>query len=220
LQVLSTKYDPQVLQQFFERRPFLVWGRLAEIIFRSLALYLRTLIKHGPKRSVQSSADELCTLLASLGPTFIKLGQTLSTREDIVGKDLARTLSGLQMSAPPFEDALAHEVIRLELHGEPEDLYADFSGTHVAAASLGQVYQGKLPQERLSTSAHPCTVAIKVQRPNMLGSIALDVYTLRLGLGLVRKLAKINSDLRKIADEVGSGLFAELDYRVEAAQVH
>lgn len=211
-QALTTKYDPEALQRFFERRPLLVWRRLIEISLRFLALHLRTLAKHGG--GFRWPADELCALLASLGPTFIKLGQTLSTREDIIGKDLARTLSALQMSAPPFEDALAHELIRTELHGDPEDLYETFSGTHVAAASLGQVYRGTVLNGDASMP-----VAVKVQRPNMLGSIALDVYTMRLGLGLVRRLAKINSDLRKIADEVGAGLFAELDYRVEALQV-
>lgn len=212
VQALSTDYDPEASERFFSQRPLLVWRRLAEISARLGGLYLRAFLRG----SARPASDDLCALLATLGPTFVKLGQTLSTREDLIGRDLARSLSGLQMAAPPFDDAVAFQVIRAELHDEPRGLYQRFPDTHVAAASLGQVYQAEL--HNLDNSSEDL-VAVKVQRPNLLGSIALDVYALRIGLGVVRRLAKINSDLRKIADEVGAGLFAELDYRVEASQV-
>ena len=212
MQALSTQYDPDASERFFSQRPLLVWRRLGEVTARVAGLYLRAFLRG----SRTPASDDLCALLATLGPTFVKLGQTLSTREDLIGRDLARTLSNLQMSAPPFDDAIAFSVIRDELHGDPRHLYQRFPETHAAAASLGQVYQAEL--HNLENSSEDL-VAVKVQRPDLLGSIALDVYALRLGLAAVRRVAKINSDLRKIADEVGAGLFAELDYRVEASQV-
>ena len=222
-------------------------------------------------RSVRNPpGDELSALLASLGPTFVKLGQTLSTREDLIGKDVARKLSALQMAAPPFDDAVAYALITSELGAEPQQLYGELSASPVAAASLGQVYRGTVEPGHATAPVHLSApdaseaaaaaasngaasrestfsvtraryaralassaaaggdrtqavgewdVAVKVQRPDLLGSIALDVYVLRLTLGAVRRLAGINSDIRNIADEVGRGLFAELDYRVEASQV-
>jgi aarF domain-containing kinase len=220
--VLSRQYDPEVLESFFSNRQLLVWERLANITVRFALLYVRGFLHGGQAAALNPPSDVLCDLLATLGPTFVKLGQTLSTREDIVGKDLARTLSDLQMAAPPFEDSIAHSVIKSELKSELEILYDVFTDTHVAAASLGQVYRAKLRRSSNGTEGDGTLfdVAVKVQRPDLLGSIALDVYVLRLALGLLRKAAKINSDIRSIADEVGRGLFAELDYRVEASQVH
>lgn len=98
-----------------------------------------------------------------------------------------------------------------ELGCDPNVAFQDISETSIAAASLGQVYQAHLaPSGALA--------AVKVQRPDLLGSIALDVYLLRSALGWVRRITRINSDIRSIADEVGRGLFSELDYRVEARQ--
>lgn len=159
-----------------------------------------------------SLAGEISGFLSRTGPTFIKLGQTLSTREDLVGRDVARALADLQMAAPPFPDAVAMDLIEAELGGLPAEVFDTFSQRYVAAASMGQVYKATLR----STGEE---VAVKVQRPDLLEGIALDVYVLRLCLGTIRYLAKINSDIRTIADEVGAGLFAELDYTVEASQV-
>lgn len=206
MQGLTTSYDAEELISYFSRRPWSVLGRLIHVTQQFANLYVS--LKFSPKDAL---SDELCRFLSSLGPTFVKLGQTLSTREDLVGRDIARALSDLQMAAPPFSDSLAYDVISNELGASPGTKYQTLSEKHVAAASLGQVYKG--------TARTGESVAVKVQRPNVLDSIALDVYVLRLGLGLVRTMAGINSDIRNIADEVGKGLFAELDYTVEATQV-
>eukprot|EP00892_Ulva_mutabilis_P007547 jgi/Ulvmu1/5164/UM021_0181.1 len=205
--VLSTQYDAQVLNKFFRERPWLVIGRVLDVTKQALLLFLK--LKLSGKDV--SLAGEISGFLSRAGPTFVKLGQTLSTREDLVGKDVARALADLQMAAPPFPDPVAMDLIAVELGGLPAEVFDTFSQRYVAAASMGQVYKATL---RSSGEA----VAVKVQRPDLLGSIALDVYVLRLSLGAVRFLAKINSDIRNIADEVGRGLFAELDYTVEAKQ--
>jgi aarF domain-containing kinase len=207
MQGLTTKYDAEILASYFSRRPWSVVGRLVQVTQQLVSLYFS--LKFSPSKNDLS--DELCSFLSSLGPTFVKLGQTLSTREDLVGRDIARALADLQMAAPPFDDDIAYDVISQELGASPKAKFQTLSEQHVAAASLGQVYKGTIRTGE--------AVAVKVQRPDVLDGIALDVYVLRLGLGLVRTLAGINSDIRNIADEVGKGLFAELDYTVEATQV-
>lgn len=208
MQVLSTKYDADAVSKFFRERPWLVVGRVLDVAKQGILLFLK--LKLSGKDV--SLAGEICGFLSRAGPTFVKLGQTLSTREDLVGKDVARALADLQMAAPPFPDAIAMDLIAAELGGLPAEVFDTFTQRYVAAASMGQVYKATL---RSSGEE----VAVKVQRPDLLVSIALDVYVLRLGLGAVRYLARINSDIRNIADEVGAGLFAELDYTVEANQV-
>ena len=209
MQELTTNYNADALMSYFARRPWSVLGRLIQVTQQFVNLYIS--LKVFPSKNESSLADELCSFLSSLGPTFVKLGQTLSTREDLVGREIARALADLQMAAPPFSDRVAYDVISHELGESPTAKFQSLSERHVAAASLGQVYKG--------TARTGESVAVKVQRPNVLDGIALDVYVLRLGLGVVRKLAGINSDIRGIADEVGKGLFAELDYTVEATQV-
>lgn len=208
MQELSTSYDADVVNAFFKGRPWLVAGRVLDVAKQGVSLFLK--LKLGGKEV--SLAGEISGVLSRAGPTFVKLGQTLSTREDLVGRDVARALADLQMAAPPFPDAVAMDIITAELGGLPAEIFGTFSQRYVAAASMGQVYKATLK----STGEE---VAVKVQRPDLLGSIALDVYVLRLCLGAIRFLAKINSDVRSIADEVGAGLFAELDYTVEASQV-
>lgn len=116
-----------------------------------------------------------------------------------------------QDGAPPFPTTTALQIIQQELGDSPDRIFSQISTEPIAAASLGQVY-------RAVTADTGEEVAVKVQRPNMLPSIALDVYILRVLLGIVRNAAKINSDIRDIADEVGEGLYGELDYWREARQ--
>ena len=242
MQELSTTYDAAALDAFFARRPLLVWRRLATVSTSVAALLVRSFLRGGMRGLKSPPGEEVCALLAALGPVAVKAGQTLSTRQDLIGRELAGALSELQMAAPPFPDEVAYALIAEQLDAAPAALYAQLSASPVAAASLGQVYKGTVAQTPSVTAhssntaaagkaavAHRASngsavagaqeVAVKVQRPDMLGSIALDVYVMRRALGLVRRLARINTDLRAVADEVGQGLFAELDYRVEASQV-
>lgn len=92
--------------------------------------------------------------VSDLGPLWVKLGQTLAVRPDVVGPRLAAALSGLQESAPPFPTATAAHIIQQELGAPPAQLFAWWSGP-VAAASLGQVYQAAL-------KADGSVVAVKV----------------------------------------------------------
>ena len=149
--------------------------------------------------------------LTALGPAYIKFGQVLSTRPDIVGPDLSRQLRVLQDKLPPFPEAEARAEIGREL-GEPvEALFAEFSGP-VAAASLAQVHRA-----RLREGGRP--VAIKVLRPGIERAFLRDVDAFYLAARMIEILAPFTRRLRPTAviahfEGVVQG---ELDLRMEAA---
>ncbi|XP_024003876.1 uncharacterized protein LOC18027260 isoform X2 [Eutrema salsugineum] len=144
-----------------------------------------------------------------LGPTFIKVGQSLSTRPDIIGTEISKELSELHDRIPPFPWPEAAKIIEEELGAPVESFFSQFSQETVAAASFGQVYRGR--------TLDGSDVAVKVQRPDMRHAVLRDIYILRLGLGVVRKIAKRENDIRVYADELGKGLAGELDFTLEAA---
>ncbi|MFM7711799.1 MAG: AarF/UbiB family protein, partial [Microcystis sp.] len=107
-------------------------------------------------------------ILTCLGPTFIKVGQALSTRPDLVRKDFLDELVKLQDQLPPFDNDIAFALIETELGMPVEKAYREISPTPVAAASLGQVYKAILPTGE--------EVAVKVQRPGLRALLSLDLY--------------------------------------------
>ena len=155
-------------------------------------------------------AAQLRQILTDLGPTFIKVGQALSIRPDLIHKDFLEELTLLQDQLPPFPTAEAFALIEAEL-GQPVDkIYKDITPAPVAAASIGQVYQGHLWSGE--------EVAIKVQRPRLVHTFTLDLYLLRqfaIWFGPQLPL-HLNHNLSLIVDEFGTKLFEELDYGNEA----
>nr|KJB73603.1 hypothetical protein B456_011G240500 [Gossypium raimondii]KJB73604.1 hypothetical protein B456_011G240500 [Gossypium raimondii] len=137
------------------------------------------------------------------------VGQSLSTRPDIIGPEISKALSELHDQIPPFPRPLAVKIIEEELGSPIGSFFSYISEEPVAAASFGQVYRG--------CTLDGSDVAVKVQRPNLRHVVVRDVYILRLGLGLLQKIAKRKSDPRLYADELGKGLVGELDYTLEAA---
>ena len=118
----------------------------------------------------------------SLGPTFIKVGQALSTRPDLIRKDFLEELIKLQDQLPPFDSARAFEIIEAELDRKISATYSEISPEPVAAASLGQVYRARL----LTGEA----VAVKVQRPNLLPVLSLDLYLMRWAAGWLARCCR------------------------------
>ncbi|XVE99333.1 hypothetical protein REPUB_Repub03eG0189500 [Reevesia pubescens] len=147
--------------------------------------------------------------MLSLGPTFIKVGQSLSTRPDIIGPEISKALSELHDQIPPFPRHLAMKIIEEDLGSPIGSFFSYISEEPVAAASFGQVYR--------ASTLDGFDVAVKVQRPNLRHVVVRDIYILRLGLGLLQKIAKRKNDPRLYADELGKGLVGELDYTLEAA---
>ncbi|MEM8614434.1 MAG: AarF/ABC1/UbiB kinase family protein [Cyanobacteria bacterium P01_H01_bin.105] len=151
-------------------------------------------------------AAQLRKILTDLGPTFIKVGQALSTRPDLVNPKFLDELIKLQDQLPPFNSQVAQWIIEKELGRTPDEVYSYISPEPVAAASLGQVYKA-----RLYTGED---VAVKVQRPGLVPIICRDLYLLRWAAGWIAPWLPLNlgHDLTLIVDEFGSKLFEEIDY--------
>lgn len=158
----------------------------------------------------RSRARECAELLAQLGPAFIKAGQALSTRPDIVPPLLLEELAQLQDQLPGFDSALAMACIEEDLGAPVDEIFAQLDREPISAASLGQVHRGRLRNgER---------VAVKVQRPGLREQITLDLYIVRnIAAWMNTNVGLIRSDLVALIDELGKRVFEEMDYLNEAA---
>ncbi|KZV24276.1 hypothetical protein F511_01758 [Dorcoceras hygrometricum] len=212
---LPETYDLQEVTDYFTLRPHIVALRLLEVFtaFVSAAIKYRISGINSASNKDAISKNNFGTILKetmlNLGPTFIKAGQSLSTRPDMIGSDISKALSELHDQVPPFPRAEAMKIIEEDLGSPVEAFFSCFSEEPVAAASFGQVYK--------ASTLDGFQVAVKVQRPNLRHVVVRDIYILRLGLGLLQKIAKRKSDPRLYADELGKGLLGELDYNLEAA---
>ncbi|MEM9537879.1 MAG: AarF/ABC1/UbiB kinase family protein [Cyanobacteria bacterium P01_E01_bin.42] len=204
-------YDPDFIMDYYQKRPFSVFGRIFTILRCFLGFIFglwwdklwNNVAGNEKKRAVQ-----LREILTRLGPTYIKVGQALSTRPDLISAVYMDELARLQDQLPPFTNELAYQFIEEELGDRPEDIYAELSPQPVAAASLGQVYKGKLKTGE--------TVAVKVQRPDLIESISLDVYIMRrLAIWAQNNIKRLRSDVVGIADEFAGRIFEEMDYELE-----
>jgi predicted unusual protein kinase regulating ubiquinone biosynthesis (AarF/ABC1/UbiB family) len=204
-------YDPEAIMSFYRQRPFQVLGRLWDILVPFLwfgLLLWWDKVTGSAEKKKRRRAVQLRDTITKLGPTYIKVGQALSTRPDLVPAIYMEELARLQDQLPPFDNAIAYRFIEEELGDRPEAIYAELSPKPVAAASLGQVYKGKLKTGE--------TVAVKVQRPDLLRRITLDVYIMRsLALWAQANIKRIRSDLIGIADEFAGRIFEEMDYSQE-----
>lgn len=188
-----------------------------------------------------TNARRLAAALELLGPTYVKFGQALGSRPDVVPPSLARALSSLQDDMAPFENDVAKEIIRGELSGEANDgekdsingignddleaLLSSLTEHPVAAASIGQVYKARLPGRG--------DVAVKVQRPDVRRLVERDAELLLAVARLVEAIPAppssssdvsrgqsarlINTELVAATQEFMSRIFEELDYRNEAS---
>src|SRR5215218_5279767 len=154
--------------------------------------------------------QHLREMLDELGPTFVKFGQLLSTRPDIVPPDVVAELRGLQDDVRPFAFADVERVVREELGQPIERLFREFDHHALAAASIGQVHRAVLPNGK--------RVAVKVQRPNAPRQIESDIQLLRQAARLAKERVRALDfiDTREIVDEFGRSIRQELDYRLEA----
>lgn len=201
-------YDPQQIAAHYQDKLGQVLQRILAVIVPVLSLIFA--LWWDKRRGIvvenhRPIAIQLRELLTKLGPAYIKIGQALSTRPDLVPPIYLEELTKLQDQLPAFPNEIAYQFIKEELGGLPEDIYSEISPHPIAAASLGQVYKG-----RLKTGEE---VAIKVQRPDLRERITIDLYILRILAGWVQKNVKrVRSDLVGILDELGSRIFEEMDY--------
>ncbi|MBE9197622.1 MULTISPECIES: AarF/ABC1/UbiB kinase family protein [unclassified Nodularia (in: cyanobacteria)] len=203
------RYNSDAIARHYRYRPWLAWGRMLQVIW-SFAIFIFSLKWDEWQDKVEQNkgkrATQLRELLTRLGPTFIKVGQALSTRPDLIRKDFLEELIKLQDQLPPFDSAIAYQIIETELDRPISEVFSELSASPVAAASLGQVYRG-----RLLTGEE---VAVKVQRPNLRPVITLDLYLMRWIAGWLAPWLPLNlgHDLTLIVDEFGIKLFEEIDY--------
>lgn len=204
------RYDAKAIAKYYRNRPWLVIWRAIAIIF-SFVGFLFGLkwdewLKVEPGHVANRRATQLRHIITRLGPTFIKVGQALSTRPDLIRKDFLEELIKLQDQLPPFENAIANSIIEAQLGRTISEIFSEITPEPIAAASLGQVYRA-----RLHTGEE---VAVKVQRPNLLPTITLDLYLMRWAASWLAPWLPLNlgHDLSLIVDEFGIKLFEEIDY--------
>ncbi len=174
-----------------------------------LSLPRRIILRVPPPRPI-SIPERLCQAMIELGPTFIKLGQLLSTRPDLLPPEFVAELDKLQDTVPPFPAEIAIATIETEL-GRPIDmLFQEFYTTPLAAASLGQVHAARMPTGE--------QVVVKVQRPDIQHIIATDLAILADLAALAQERTELGKqyDLVELAWEFSAMLRSELDYRQEA----
>ena len=203
------KYDKEAIAKYYGSRPWIAIWRTIQIIASFTGLLLGCqwdIITNQIEKNKLKRASSLREILTKLGATFIKVGQALSTRPDLVRKDFLEELVKLQDQLPPFDNAIAFKIIEQQLGRTVDEAFQEISEKPVAAASLGQVYKA-----RLHTGE---TVAVKVQRPSLKPTLTLDLYLMRLGAKLLGPFLPLNlgHDLTLIVDEFGTKLFEEIDY--------
>ena len=201
-------YTPEANSAYWSTRPVAVVKRMMEVSSSLGAWFVMGRLR-GVNIPKDERADSLRLILTKLGPTFIKIGQALSSRPDTLPPEFLQELEKLQDKLPPFSTELALQMIEEELGRPVSEVFSSISDFPVAAASLGQVYKAYLKRDGSE-------VAVKVQRPGVKTSIALDVLVLRQLAGIVRKWRNVNSDLPALIDEWAASLFKELDYCEEA----
>jgi ubiquinone biosynthesis protein len=155
------------------------------------------------------SPDVLRSVLERLGPTFIKLGQVLSLRADVVGEGLAKELSKLQSDAEPFPYEEARRIFKEQTGRFPEDVFKSFEEKPVAAASLAQVHRAVLNDGT--------EVAVKIQRPGIRKMIEQDVHLFYYLAGLAERFIP---ELRfyqpvRVVKEFADWTLRELDFAIE-----
>jgi ubiquinone biosynthesis protein len=161
-------------------------------------------------QEISEKAESFAADLEAMGPTFIKLGQLLSTRFDLLPEAYTTALSRLQDEVEPFDVATVRETIAAELGADPRHLFATFDDVPLAAASLGQVHHATLRDGR--------EVAVKVQRPGVDDAVRADVATLARIASVADKGTELGRSygFRRLLHEFERSLRLELDYRREA----
>ena len=214
--VLPYDYNPDALKKFFGSRPLSVLTRISQVLTVGGGLFLNAALdkvlgrlKNNPDLEVKRAA-QLRDTITSLGPFFIKIGQALSIRPDVLSPRSMVELQKLCDKVPSYDSKIAFATIEKELGKTIDELFSEITPEPIAAASLGQVYKAKLRKTGE-------TVAVKVQRPAVLETVSLDLYLAReLGMFarnfpfLVDRL-----DAVELLDEFAYRFYQELDYNLE-----
>ena len=208
------EYDPETISKIYRRNP----NRLVKRLWQTLIPIFAYIISVGWDKitgqlknelKARFRAKQLTNLLVELGPAFVKAGQALSTRPDIIPVVLLEELSQLQDQLPGFSGNKAMELIEEDLEKNIQNIFSKIDIEPISAASLGQVHKAILKNGDV--------VAVKVQRPGLREQITLDLYIVRnIAIWLKNNIGLIRSDLVALIDELGKRVFEEMDYINEA----
>ncbi len=208
------EYNPDTISKIYRKNPKRLFKRLWQTLIPIFAYIISVgLDKITGKLKNESQAryraKQLTNLLVELGPAFVKAGQALSTRPDIIPVILLEELSQLQDQLPGFSGDKAMELIEKDLDKNIKDIFLKIDKEPISAASLGQVHKAILKDGEV--------VAVKVQRPGLREQITLDLYIVRnIAIWLKNNIGLIRSDLVALIDELGKRVFEEMDYINEA----
>ena len=217
---LPLVYDKDLIEQYWRKERGALnkrWsyfvGKAVPFLTRLVGLFIadgKIEEKHIPSLSQQARID-----LQDLGPTFIKAGQMMSVRPDVLPQATLEELEKLQDSVEPFDTTIAVQQIERELGGPLGQFFTSISEEPIAAASLAQVYLATLNDGKNTM------VAVKVQRPEVLSTVSKDLYVLRRAAevfqGLVERFApQQKTNFVALLNEWAIGFYTELDFENEA----
>jgi predicted unusual protein kinase regulating ubiquinone biosynthesis (AarF/ABC1/UbiB family) len=173
----------------------------------------KTLLEDDRRDGVSAPPDELAADLEKMGPIYIKLGQVLSTRPDILPAEYVKALGKLQNELEPFSFEEVRRIVEEELHLSVEDIYSSFDPVPIASASLGQVHWARLKDGR--------EVAVKVQRPNIKEEIVSDLTVLDDIANMLEEYTEFGPkyQVKGALEQFRQNLARELDYRQEAGHM-
>ena len=210
------RYDPDAIRAEALRNPFALAARGAKVFSTFGALFARkdAMQKSDAEDGGVRYAEAFKEALTSLGPLFVKLGQNLANRPDLVEEDLMEELTRLQDRVPPFPTDEAFDIIREDTGRGVEETFATITPEPVAAASIGQVYRAKLVREQGGGE-----VAVKILRPGTRPQVVLDLFILRAAAetffdDFARK--NLGCPATLLVDEFAEKLLEELDFNQEA----
>jgi len=189
--VVLRRFSPLIVAYWRDRKRFLLFGRSRDV----------------DAETQRERAAVLLDILLTLGPTFIKLGQILSTRPDILPPAYIEVLEGLQDDVPPapWEES---RVVLEEEFGPVDETFDDFDRDPISGASLGQVYTATYEGD---------TVAVKVRRPGIESLVEADLRTIRWSIPIVKRFTGSGRafSLENLADEFAKTIREEMDYERE-----
>jgi len=216
---LPLRYDAEKISRYWNRRRGEMTARWQFFLGMALPFGGR-LVKGYTQgtltRDERELARELRTILEKMGPTFVKLGQILSIRPDIVGEATIAELSKLQDAVPPFPVEQAIQVIEEELSLKNlkfSDVFCEFPTESIASASLASVFRAKLKQTGE-------WVAVKVQRPGLLPVVTKDLYVMKRAAEwnqqVMTRFTKQKTNYVAMLETWANGFYTELDFANEA----
>jgi len=211
---IPSRYNPDHLDVYFKKRPVQSLTRNTIVTAKIAGFCASLLTDMAFKRwdaNIARRAEEARETIQTLGPAYIKMGQALSTRTDVIAPTYIKSLRRLQDDVKPFDTKEAHRLIEEELGAPIGDTFEWLGEDPVAAASLGQVYKGRLLERHGGAE-----VAVKVQRPRVLQEAALDIYLLRRNCKMLGSLPFMHGDWAAVLDDWALRFFQEMDYQLEA----